>query len=283
MESMTCSECTNEVTETDTTCPRCGASLVSDATPAPPLMSVVNEAQPPAGSASVIATRIAAVALIGWLTVLAALSWMAYGEGYVDEKLPAWNSLFVVGMIPIAVGVFQRRLWAQRWAFGTALFTGISTAAGASRADSTLLGFGVLLLGAVAVVMVKTRAIFRYDNVHRGTFAQAIATIALVGSIVMYMSVWTSRGTERGRKAFAAEVQQAYAKAGANVRVYIEGRTLVIDSPDDTDAQVDAAVQQLHAQLAHHGPNAKAWALGFDAIKITNGSHAQRLAPPDAP
>lgn len=283
MGSPTCPECTNEVSEIDTSCTRCGASLVSDAPQAPPRMSVVREPLPPASRAAVIATRAATVVSIGWLCVLAVLAWMSYREGYVDTLVPTWNSLAVLGMVPIAVGVFRRRLWAQRWVLGTSALTALANVTQASRSNSSLLWVGAALLAASAIVMVVTRSIFRHDDAHRGTLAQLVAMAVLIGSVVVYIDARQDRGTERGRKAFAAEVQQAYAKAGPSVHVYIQGRTLVIESSTDTDEQIDAAAQQLHAQLQQHGPNAKAWVLGFDAIEITNGRHEVRLAPPDPP
>ena len=282
MES-TCPECMNELSDVDTACPRCGTPRLVGAAHVPPLMSVVNEAPPPASPAALLATRVGAVIFVGWLGVLAVLSWLGYREGYFDEKLPIWNSVVVLGMVPIAVGVFRRRLWAQRWIFGTSALTAASTAFQASRADSTLLWAGALLLGAVAIVMAKTKPIFRYDDAHKGTAAQVIAMIALLGSVVMFMGNGKSRGTERGREEFAAEVQKSYAKISATIHVYVDGCTLVIESPSDSDEAVDASAQQYHEALAKHGSNAKAWVLGFDAIKLTNGSHAQRLAPPDAP
>jgi hypothetical protein len=110
-----------------------------------------------------------------------------------------------------------------------------------------------------------------------------IAVVALVGSVIMFMGVDKNRGTERGRQAFAAEIQQSYAKTSPSVRVYIEGRTLVIENRGETDESIDAAAQQFHEVLAKNGRNAKAWVLGFEAIKLTNGGHEQRLAPADPP
>lgn len=283
MEATTCPECTNEVTETDTSCPRCGASLASDEPHAPPLMSIVSEAAPPATGAILFATRAAAVIFIGCLGLLAALAWKNYADGYVDTLLPAWNTVVMFGMVPIAVGVFRRRIWAQRWVLCTAALTALSLGMSASRSGSTVLWTGALLLGAVAIVMAKTKDVFRHDDSHRGTLPQVIAMVALIGSFVVYFSVGENRGTERGRKAFAAEVQDSYAKAGTDIRAYIEGRTLVLESAAGTDEQIDALAQDLHTMLKRNGDKAKVWVLGFDAIEVKNGSHEQRLAPADPP
>ena len=245
-------------------------------------MSLLSEAHaPPASATQITLTRVAAVALVGWLCVIAALSWMAYDEGYIDVPLPLWNSFFVVGTIPLVAGIFSRRLWAQRWVLGIALFTGIGNVMQASKADSTLLWVGAVALGGIALVMIKTKPIFRYDNAHRGTFAQLVATVITVGSLVMLFGVSQKQGTERGRKAFAAEVQKGYVDAGiTSVRVYIEERTLVIEAPSDTNEQIDQAADMLRAQLVQAGANAKAWVLGFQTLKVTNGTHSRLLAPP---
>lgn len=283
MEATTCPECTNEVTETDTSCPRCGASLVADEAVAPPPMSIISEAAPPANSTTLLATRAAAVTLIGWLGVMAGLAWKNYADGYVDTLLPAWNTVVVFGMVPIAVGVFRRRIWAQRWVLGTSMLTAMSLGMQASRSDSTLLWVGALLLGGVAIVMAKTKHVFRHDDSHRGTLAQVIAMVALIGSVLVYISVGESRGTERGRQALAAEIQKGYADAGASAHVFIEGRTLVIEIAAATDEQIDVIAQQYHTLLKPNGNNARVWVLGFDAMTFTNGTHVQRLAPPDSP
>src|SRR5688500_2526703 len=151
MDPTTCPECESELGETEDTCSRCGASLRVEA---PPLMSLLSEAQaPPASAAQITLTRVAAIALIGWLCVIAGLSWNIYNAGYIEIPLPLWNSFFVVGTIPLVIGVFSRRLWAQRWVLGIALFTGIGNVMQASRADSTLLWVGAIALGGVALVM----------------------------------------------------------------------------------------------------------------------------------
>jgi hypothetical protein len=90
-------------------------------------------------------------------------------------------------------------------------------------------------------------------------------------------------GTERGRTAFAQEVQASYDKAGVAgaVRVYVTERDLVIEAKGDTNEQIDAAADGLQAQLASVGRRAKAWVLGFKQIVITNGSYQRTLQPQD--
>lgn len=284
MESTTCPECTNEISDGDIACPRCGAVPDGEAPQAPPLMSVVSEPLPPARGPLVILTRIMAVVLVGWLCALSVFSWLAYREGYVATLLPVWNTVFVAGTLPVVAGVFARRMWAHRWAVGIAAFTGLGNAMQANRSDSTLLWIGALLLAAVVLVLVLARPMFRHDNAHRGTIAQLIAIVVTVGSVLVYFSTVKAPGTERGRAAFAAEVQHSYEKAGVTtVRVFVEGRSLIIEGKTDTAEQIDEAAQQMTSQLRAAGSNAKAWMLGFENIKLTNGSHTRLLAPADPP
>jgi hypothetical protein len=285
MESRTCPECTNEVDDDDAECTRCGATLGADVVPQPPpLMSVLSEAQPPAGPGMVIATRVMAVALGGWLCALAVFSCIAYRQGYVGTLLPVWNWIFVVGTLPVIAGIFARRMWAHRWAVGIATLTGLGHVIQANRNGSTLLWAGALLLAAVVIVLVIARPIFRHDSAHRGTLAQLLALTVTIGSALVYLTTVNSPGTERGRAAFVTELQQTYAKAGVtSVRVFIEGRSLVIEGKLDSDEQIDAVAQEMHVQLRKTGPNAKAWMLGFENIKLTNGTRTRFLAPADPP
>ena len=75
-----------------------------------------------------LASRFMSIIMVGWLCVMAVFTWVAYDEGYTGLLLPIWNSVFVLGMIPIVQGVFARRLWGQRWVVGVSLFTGTNTA-----------------------------------------------------------------------------------------------------------------------------------------------------------
>lgn len=230
-----------------------------------------------------LAARVMSVVMLGWLCAMAAFAWIAYDDGYTSLVLPIWNSLFVLGMVPIVHGVFSRRLWGQRWVAGISLFTGISNAIQASRTDSTLLWFGALLLFAVVFVVKRARPLFNDSDGNRGRIQQTVATIVTIGSVVITLLVMQGGGTERGRQSFAREVQQSYDKAGTtgHVRVYIVDRDLVIEGPDDTNEQIDTAADTLHLQLASVGRRAKAWALGFERIVITNGSYRRMLTPND--
>lgn len=231
-----------------------------------------------------LAARIMSIAMVGWLCAMAAFSWIAYDDGYTSVVLPVWNSVFVLGMIPIVHGVFARRLWGQRWVVGVSVFTGIGNAWQASRMDSSLLWFGALLLLAVALVVRRAKPLFNDSDGNRGRIQQAIATIVTIGSIVVSLQTMQGGGTERGRAAFADEVQASYDKAGVvgAVRVHVTERDLVIEAPGDTNEQIDAAADALQAQLASVGRRAKAWVLGFEHIVITNGGYRRTLEP-DSP
>ena len=111
-----------------------------------------------------------------------------------------------------------------------------------------------------------------------GMIQRTVAALVVVGSLVVgVISIASKPGSERGRKAFVAEIQAAY--TDAPVRVYANDLQLVIESTSDPDAAIDAAAAQLGSQIASHGKNAKAWVVGFESIVITNGRHQRLLRP----
>lgn len=231
-----------------------------------------------------LAARILSIVMVGWLCALAAFSWIAYRDGYVGALLPLWNSVFVLGTLPVVSGVFARRLWAQRWVVGISAFTAIGNAWQASRVDSSLLWFGAALLVVVAITLKRAKPIFNDSDGNRGVVQQLIATVVTIGSVIVSLQTMHGPGTERGRTLFATEVQQGYTKAGATtVHVYVDNLDLVIESPTDTEAQIDAAAQLVHGQLVTTGSRAKAWLLGFKHIVVTNGSYKRMLSPDDPP
>jgi hypothetical protein len=222
--------------------------------------------------------------MVGWLCAMATFSWIAYRDGYVGTLLPVWNSVFVLGTLPIVSGVFARRLWAQRWVVGISMFTAIGNAWQASRMDSPLLWFGAALLAVVALTLRRAKPVFNDSDGNRGVVQQLIATVVTIGSVLVSLQAMHTTGTERGRMAFAAEIQQTYAKAGAaTVHVYVDNLDLVIESSTDTEAQIDSGAQMIHGQLVTSGPRAKAWILGFKRIVVTNGSYQRTLSPDDPP
>jgi hypothetical protein len=231
-----------------------------------------------------LAARIMSIAMLGWLCALAVFAWIAYDEGLCSLLLPIWNSVFVLGMLPIVQGVFARRLWGQRWVVGISVFTALGNGMQAARVDSEPLWFGCALLVAVAVVVKLARPLFNDSDGNQGRIQRLIATIVTIGSIVVGLqTMYGGPGTERGRELFAREVQANYDKVGAGaVRVYVNDVNLVIESKSDTPESLDAGAEALHAQLVAVGPRAKAWAVGFHRIILTNGSY-QRVLTPDLP
>lgn len=255
-----------------------------DETTTSPPAEPLAPASPGHRSSLELVARILSLAMVGWLCVLAALSWIAYRDGYVDTLLPIWNSVFVVGTLPIVSGVFARRLWAQRWVVGISAFTALGNAYQASRADSTLLWFGAALLTVVAFMVGRAKPVFNDSDGNRGRVQQLIAWVVTIGSVIVSLQTMQTTGTERGRGLFATEVQQGYVNAGAaTVRVHVDDRNLVIESSTDTEAQIDSAAELLHGQLVTTGRRAKAWVLGFKHIVVTNGSYKRTLSPGDPP
>lgn len=230
-----------------------------------------------------LAARVLSILMLGWLVALAVLAWLAYDEGYTGLLLPVWNGVFALAVVPIVHGIFSRRLWAQRWVVGISAFTAIGSAFQASRADSTLLWGGALLLGIVAIVVSRARPLFNDSDGNRGRIQRAIATIVTIGSIGVSLFVMQGGGTERGRMNFAREIQAAYDKlAPDSVRVQVKELILVIEAVQDNDAQIDEAANAMQAQLATAGKNAKAWVVGFERIIVTNGRHERSIRAGDA-
>jgi len=218
------------------------------------------------------------VLMLGWLSVQAYLAWVAYNEGVTSKLLPIWNSLFVLGMVPTVHGIFSRRLWAQRWVVGVSAFTGISCAINASRADANILWVGALLLGVVALVVKQAKPLFNDSDGNRGRVQQTIATFVTIGSIVVSIIVMQGGGTERGRTAMAAEIQQAYDKeVPGQVKVLVDGTDITILASGDTNEQVDAAAASMEAALERAGDRAKMWAVGFEHVIISNGTHKRLI------
>lgn len=221
-----------------------------------------------------LAARVMSVLMLGWLAVQAYLAWVAYDAGVTGRLLPIWNSLFVLGMVPTVHGIFSRRLWAQRWVVGVSTFTGISCAINASRADASILWVGALILAAVAIVVRQAKPLFNDSDGNRGRVQQFIATIVTIGSVVVSLIVMQGGGTERGRTLMAAEIQQAYDKeVPGQVKVLVDGTDITIFASGDTDEQVDAAADSMQTALDRAGNRAKMWAVGFERVIISNGTH----------
>jgi hypothetical protein len=227
-----------------------------------------------------LASRILSVLLLGWMAVLAGLAWLTWREGWTDLVLPVWNTLMVPAFVPIVVGIFARRLWAQRWVVGISTLTGISTAWSAMRSESTLLWAGAILLGVIALVVRRATHVFNDSDYNRGRVQRAIATIALIGSVVITIYVRQGTGSERGREILVREMHSEYTKvAPGKLRVYASKRSLVVEAPGDTNEQIDAAAEQMNSDLAATGKQARVWAVGFDSVVITNGSYSRTVTP----
>jgi hypothetical protein len=227
-----------------------------------------------------LAARVLSVLLLGWLGVLAVLAWLSYREGYVDLVLPVWNSIFILGIVPIVSGIFARRLWAQRWVAGIATWTGVTTAWGAMRSESALLWAGAVLLLVVVVTLRRAAHVFNDSDGNRGRVQRTIAMLAVIGSVVVTIYVRQATGSERGRAMLASEMQDRYAEiAPGKLRVFAEGRDLVIEAPGDTSEQIDASAELMNGQLDAAGKRARAWVVGFESVIVTNGSYSRTITP----
>lgn len=301
MERLECGACHGYVGTEDVECPECGAALAPQpsVTSLPVASDDRDESLPvaiarlepnalPASAGPRPATpalhlaRVLTVAMMGWLVVQTGLTWKAYSDGYIDSLVPSWNLAFTAGIAFITFGVLQRRRWALGWARGTAIFNALGNAL-VAMAGTELFWMGVLVQLACAVALHAAQDQFA-DGPKDGLNARlgkVLGTLAIVGSIYVSFAARTDhRGTERGREAFAQEVQQSYRDAGAlAVRVSASRRTLVIESPESDEA-IDASAAALRAELEKHPRNAKAWLLGFERIRVTNGSHEALILAP---
>jgi hypothetical protein len=225
-----------------------------------------------------LASRVLSILLLGWMAVLAGLAWLSWHDGWTDLVLPVWNTLLVPAFVPIVTGIFARRLWAQRWVVGISTLTGISTAWSAMRSDSMLLWGGAILLGVIALVVRRATHVFNDSDYNRGRVQRAIATVALIGSVVITIYVRQGNGSERGREILVREMQDEYAQvAPGKLRVYASQKSLVVEAREDTNEQIDAAAEQMNSNLAAAGKQARVWVVGFDSVIITNGSYSRTI------
>lgn len=283
MALIECPECSEPISDDLDECPNCESPVEPGRVEsvAESALELPEAIIAPSGSwkTRLTVAKVSAVMMMAWLGVQAWTSWLAYDEGYIGALVPVWNAVFWVGTLPIAVGIFKRSLWAQRWAVGICTFTAIGNALHALRSGATLLWVGVLVLAAAAIGMSVAKQGFKHKRDGSSIIQQAVATLVVAGSLVIGVMSLGSTGTDRGRKAFVAEIQTAYDKAGAPVRVYANGLQLVIEAPSDTDESIDAAADAMQATLAEHGGRAKAWVVGFESMVITNGKRQRLLRP----
>jgi hypothetical protein len=289
------------VSKQDVECPECGAALAAQTpvTSLPVASDHGDEVLPiaiarlergalPASAGRRPATpalhiaRFLTVAMMGWVMVQTGLSWRAYSDGYIDSLVPSWNLVFTAGVGFITFGVLQRRRWALGWARGTAMFNALGNGL-VAMAGTELFWIGVLVQVSCAVALYSARDEFA-DGPKDGLNARlgkVLGVLAIAGSIYVGFAARTNHlGTERGREAFAREVQQSYHDAGArDVHVSASRRTLVIESPE-SDAAIDASAAVLRAEIEKHPRSAKAWLLGFERIRVTNGSHEALILAP---
>lgn len=308
MQRLECPTCHGYVDEKDSECPECYAELPrrtalppasgtfvprapsdegdapSDGDALPSAVAHLGRGALPAGPSPYRATaalqlaRLLTIAVAGWVVVMAYVTWGHYRDGYMDALLPAWNSAFAVGVGAIAYGVLMRRRWALRWAAGVAIFNGLSNVHTAATSGVEWLWIGVALHALCAIALFSARQKF-VDGPNDGRNARlghVLSTLAVAGTIyVWYAHTTREPGTERGRQAFAAELEHNMNVDGseAKVSVVASGRALVMTLREASNAEIDAVAAAWSAGLEEAGKNARVWVLGFERIRFTNGTH----------
>ncbi len=74
-------------------------------------------------------------------------------------------------------------------------------------------------------------------------------------------------------------MQRNYQQQGLPVSVTARDLDLVIEAASDTNDQIDAAGDMFQRELDQTGANAKAWAVGFRRMVVTNGNYERVLEP----
>jgi len=308
MQRLECPACHGFVDEKDSECPECDAALPRRAGLPPPSGTHVRQPPPDGGDALPVAVarlgrsalpgtasprrataalqvaRVLIIALAGWIVVQTGITWVAYREGYVDGLVPAWNVAFTVGVGFIAYGVLIRRRWARGWALGIAILNGLGNALSAMHPGGELLWIGaaIQVLCAMALFAARDEFVDGPNDGRNVRLGRVLGVLAITGSIyVGFVARSSGRGTERGRAALAAELQQ---KVNANnedkVQVMASGRTLVMTLQSAPPAVIDEVAASWRTELEKNGKNAKVWVLGFERIRFTNGTHEALILGP---
>lgn len=138
-------------------------------------------------SVAFIASKVLAILAIGWFGYMSYLVWSWYSLGFLNPILPAWNSLFTLGVVAIVVQLFRHREWARRWMQGAVLCTGIMNALSAMKPGLEVYWIGVAVLGLCGAALHVSREDYgsRDDGTAPGTTARALGMLALIGTILI--------------------------------------------------------------------------------------------------
>jgi hypothetical protein len=155
----------------------------------------------------------------------------------------------------------------------------------AATNDANLLWVGVLIQAACAVTLLMAQPSFvaRPRSLGRMKLGKGLSTAVLVGSLLIGFAGGSgSSGTERGRTALAADLQERYERMGLlSVHVRAVGLELRIESTQESGI-VNDSVELMHRELVRLGATANVWQVGFTEVVVTNGETHRVLRPTDS-
>ncbi len=134
-----------------------------------------------------IASKVLAIAAVGWLCYMSYVVWDLQAQGFINALIPVWNSLFTAGVLLIVIQLFRDREWARRWLQGAALCTAIMNLLVAVKPGGEMYWIGVAVLGICgwSLSVAREDYVSRDDGTPPGPLARGLGMAALVGTIVI--------------------------------------------------------------------------------------------------
>ena len=286
-ETKRCPSCAELIEAAAIKCKHCGSVLDGDpASALPTEPQRTSDDQRTSLSGTALTGIIFFALIVVWTLAKAILGSIAANVGMLPNfLLPLWNAIVGAIMVVICVGLLRRSVWSRQWALGTSVLTLIGDGMNALQTGSLVPALAAVA-GAVAAFCFWTagREFVKTSDdaalTPSARWLQSTLSLVLIGGAILASAFGLGRGSERGRQALVAEMQKGYIdKKILGVFVTLEGTKLVVSAPGESDAQIDGDAEQFEALLRKTGANAKAWAVGFTSIGITNTRHERVLTP----
>jgi hypothetical protein len=138
-------------------------------------------------SSAFIASKVLAIAALGWLGYMTYVVWDLHAQGYINALIPTWNAMFAAGMGLVVLQLFRHREWARRWLQGAALMTALMNAMVAIKPGGETYWAGVVILGMCGWSLSAAREDYgsRDDGTPPGKLARMLGMAALLGTILI--------------------------------------------------------------------------------------------------